>query len=98
MPDPETMYWQLSPDARAEIDAKWGPPPPRQANTEADARESQPRDLSADAPADLPADAFEIEKRRGTGRVFPTKFFPPSASITPIELFPGQTTYANLSR
>ncbi|KAI1452845.1 ribonuclease H-like protein [Annulohypoxylon moriforme] len=40
----------------------------------------------------------EPEKRRGTGRIFPTKFNPPTSSITPTELFPGKATYAGLTR
>ncbi|KAI1080084.1 ribonuclease H-like protein [Whalleya microplaca] len=38
------------------------------------------------------------EKRRGTGKVFPTKFTPPNRSILPTELFRGQRTYAKLTR
>ncbi|KAI3338882.1 ribonuclease H-like domain-containing protein [Ustulina deusta] len=37
-------------------------------------------------------------KQRGTGRVFPTRFTPPSSTITPTQLFPGQATYARLTR
>jgi ribonuclease HI len=33
------------------------------------------------------------EKRRGTGRVFPTEFSPRSDMIKPTELFPGQANY-----
>ncbi|KAI8623629.1 ribonuclease H-like protein [Xylariaceae sp. FL1651] len=42
--------------------------------------------------------SFGTEKRRGTGRVFPTRFTPPSTTIKPTELFPGKATYANLTR
>ncbi|KAI1359445.1 RNase H domain protein [Xylaria arbuscula] len=38
------------------------------------------------------------EKRRGTGRAFPTNFTPSSSTITPIELFPGKATYELLTR
>ncbi|KAI8965361.1 ribonuclease H-like protein [Daldinia sp. FL1419] len=37
-------------------------------------------------------------KQRGTGRVIPTKFTPPTDSITPTQLFRGQRTYGNLTR
>ncbi|KAI1489611.1 ribonuclease H-like protein [Biscogniauxia mediterranea] len=40
----------------------------------------------------------DLEKRRGTGRVFPTEFIPPTSSIMPTELFRGQATYAKLTR
>ncbi|RWA06400.1 hypothetical protein EKO27_g8711 [Xylaria grammica] len=36
--------------------------------------------------------------RRGTGRVFPTRFTPPSPTIKPTQLFPGQATYGLLTR
>ncbi|KAI0442770.1 ribonuclease H-like protein [Xylaria telfairii] len=39
-----------------------------------------------------------MKKRRGTGRVFPTRFNPPSTTIMPTELFPGKATYARLTR
>jgi ribonuclease HI len=38
------------------------------------------------------------ELRRGTGRVFPTKFAPPSASITPLELFSDRSTHMRITR
>ncbi|OTB10065.1 hypothetical protein K445DRAFT_323374 [Daldinia sp. EC12] len=41
---------------------------------------------------------FDAEERKGTGRVIPTKFIPPTDSITPTELFPGQRTYLNITR
>ncbi|KAI8946031.1 ribonuclease H-like domain-containing protein [Xylaria longipes] len=43
-------------------------------------------------------DTFDDEKRRGTGRVFPTVFNPPSAQVKPTELFPGKATYARITR
>lgn len=36
--------------------------------------------------------------RKGTGRVFPTKFVPPSDSVRPMELFTGLKAYMNISR
>ncbi|TGJ82976.1 hypothetical protein E0Z10_g5804 [Xylaria hypoxylon] len=38
------------------------------------------------------------EKRRGTGRVFPTKFAPPSSTITPTELFLVRANHAHFAR
>ncbi|KAM0807057.1 putative Ribonuclease H-like domain-containing protein [Seiridium cardinale] len=85
--DTDMMYEQLSPERRAEIDARWGPPHP--VNTQANASVSQPRGLPAD---------MGPEKRRGIGRAFPTKFFPPDRSILPTKLFPGQITDSNKCR
>lgn len=36
--------------------------------------------------------------RRGTGRIFPTKFTLPSPSFTPSSVFQGQATYAEITR
>ncbi|KAK8058998.1 RNase H domain-containing protein [Apiospora phragmitis] len=38
------------------------------------------------------------EKRRGTGRAFPTKFCPPSPTITPAELFAGRRAWMRATR
>lgn len=62
----EELYNQLSPESRAEIDARWGPPSPI---------------LSVNSDH---TDAI----RRGTGRVLPTTFVPPSPTSTPDNLFP----------
>lgn len=35
---------------------------------------------------------------RGTGRVFPTKFFPPSPTVAPLELFSGRRQHMAISR
>ncbi|KAK8072908.1 RNase H domain-containing protein [Apiospora saccharicola] len=40
----------------------------------------------------------ETEKRRGTGRVFPVKFCPPSPTITPAELFSGRRAWMRAIR
>ncbi|KAI0532380.1 ribonuclease H-like protein [Xylaria digitata] len=101
----EEMYWELSPESRAEIDSRWGPP--------SSSRGSQPQTLAVSNPgtsstiAIRPAiedfgmdldDGPGPRKRRGTGRVFPTRFTPPSSTITPTELFPGKVTHALLTR
>ncbi|KAH8657301.1 ribonuclease H-like domain-containing protein [Ilyonectria robusta] len=62
----QELYNQLSPEGRAEIDARWGPP----------------NHTASMSPA--LTDGF----RRGTGRVLPTKFVPPSPACTPDSLFP----------
>lgn len=36
--------------------------------------------------------------RRGSGRVFPTKFVPPSASVSPSELFCGRKRHMRITR
>ncbi|KAK4445243.1 ribonuclease H-like domain-containing protein [Podospora aff. communis PSN243] len=36
--------------------------------------------------------------RRGTGRVFPTKFIPPTAAVTPSALFTGRMRHMNVTR
>ncbi|TRX90105.1 hypothetical protein FHL15_009024 [Xylaria flabelliformis] len=41
---------------------------------------------------------FHDECRRGTGRVFPTVFTPPSTLLKPTDLFPGMATYARITR
>jgi ribonuclease HI len=46
----------------------------------------------------LPADLFGPGLRRGTGRVFPTKFVPPSAAVTPLELFSGRRNHGLITR
>ncbi|CAJ2507571.1 Uu.00g087570.m01.CDS01 [Anthostomella pinea] len=51
-----------------------------------------------DSEAPHMPDRFGPEMRRGTGRVFPTVFTPPSVHITPAELFHGKATYARLTR
>ncbi|KAI1747981.1 ribonuclease H-like protein [Xylaria castorea] len=43
-------------------------------------------------------DMFGNKKRRGTGRVFPTLFTPPSAQVKPTERFPGKATYVRNTR
>ncbi|GAB1314707.1 ribonuclease H [Madurella fahalii] len=48
-------------------------------------------------PAD-PLDALGPRLRRGTGRAFPTKFVPSSASVTPSELFSGQKSHMLITR
>ena len=53
--------------------------------------EATDSDLAAD-----PRDALGL--RRGTGLAFPTKFVPPSASATPLELFSGQKSHMLVTR
>lgn len=45
-----------------------------------------------------PLTSCETEKRRGTGRAFPTKFCPPSSTITPEELFSGRRAWVRAIR
>lgn len=47
-------------------------------------------------PVASPLDA--MGPRRGTGRVFPAKFVPPSVSGTPLELFSGRKSHMNVTR
>ncbi|RYP43198.1 hypothetical protein DL770_011780 [Monosporascus sp. CRB-9-2] len=88
------LYEQLSDEARAEIDARWGPPPSTRPNAQASSQvnsqsntgiNARPRIIGTAASPE--PDSFAI--RRGTGRVFATKFAPPSATSTPGELFPA---------
>ncbi|KAH6646102.1 ribonuclease H-like domain-containing protein [Truncatella angustata] len=93
--DTEAMYRELSPSARAEIDARWGPHSLHRSNNEEEAaavRLPWPMVLGPIYVTrnGIPLD-FGLEMRRGTGRVFPTKFFPPSSSIRPTELFTSRT-------
>ncbi|KAI0466992.1 ribonuclease H-like protein [Xylaria cf. heliscus] len=108
----EAKYWNLSPESRAEIDARWGPASSspglhaqtcaasNQDTSSATTNSSAPRQSPIVAHAGL--DDFDDmpgpKRLRGTGRVFPTRFTPPSSTITPIQLFPGQATYARLTR
>lgn len=57
-------------------------------------------DLPADIASSIPSEFLGPERKRGTGRVFPTKFHPSSPLIQPTELFreshpplPGQGQY-----
>ncbi|KAI1759420.1 ribonuclease H-like protein [Hypoxylon sp. FL1150] len=43
-------------------------------------------------------DLLYPRRRRGTGRVFPTRFIPPTYSILPTNLFCGTRTFGNLTR
>ena len=36
--------------------------------------------------------------RKGTGQIFPAKFHPPSATITPLELFSGRKVFGSWIR
>ncbi|KAI1472708.1 ribonuclease H-like domain-containing protein [Daldinia caldariorum] len=53
-------------------------------------------DEDEDDNGHVPSGSLEI--RRGMGRVIPTKFVPPTASITPTELFPAQRTSSGYTR
>ncbi|KAH9906518.1 ribonuclease H-like protein [Xylariomycetidae sp. FL2044] len=95
----EAMYWELSPEARAEIDARHGPHRPRGSRAPANGASvnaglSGPPGLDGDTSGSVPPDVLGLggpQKRRGTGRTFPTRFTPPrrNQNATPIELFPG---------
>jgi ribonuclease HI len=75
-------------ETRAVVNATWGPPGRR---SEAQA--------SNDNKPPIPKDIFGTPKRRGTGRVFPTKFDAPlTPSTLPTDLFVGIPTYGKLSR
>ncbi|KAI1820263.1 ribonuclease H-like domain-containing protein [Xylaria intraflava] len=93
----EDMYWELSAEARAQVDATFGPPPLRGSHAllGATSPDSMP---TVDASALDLEDRPSLQKHRGTGRVFPTKFTPPSGNIRPTELFPGRATYVNITR
>ncbi|OIW33173.1 RNase H domain protein [Coniochaeta ligniaria NRRL 30616] len=46
----------------------------------------------------LPADFFGPTLGRGTGWVFPTKFVPPSALVTPEQVFSGRKAHISITR
>ena len=75
----ENGYHEQPSDAnRAAIDVRWGPP-------------SSTHESSRACPAiinPLLGARYETSIRRGTGRIFPTEFCPPSATSTPDALFP----------
>jgi len=60
-------------------------------------RDSENEDEDADSSKsdDMPSG---VRPRKGTGRIFPTKFVPPSASVTPSELFTGQRQHMRITR
>lgn len=95
----QEMYNQLSPESRAEVDARWG-----RLNSTARSSNDQPSTAgttAASANRQSASDVVQPWKRvpsRGTGRVFPTKFFPPSDTITPPELFSGRAKFGGLTR
>ncbi|KAK6221388.1 hypothetical protein LQW54_001489 [Pestalotiopsis sp. IQ-011] len=82
----EAMYWDLDPEARAEIDGRWGPPPPRQFS------DAHARQILATLRQETLPQPFAPAKTRGTGRVFATKFSPPNGVVKPAELLPATTT------
>ncbi|KAI1305466.1 ribonuclease H-like protein [Xylaria venustula] len=108
--DEETreLYRELIPESRAAIDARWGPPSSSSASraqtgqAESSASVSRSTALSPgllSIPFGNDDDGwFGPKKQRGTGRVFPTEFTPPSSTITPLELFPAKATYGRLTR
>ncbi|KAI1159043.1 ribonuclease H-like protein [Nemania serpens] len=81
----EAMYRELGPEARAEIDSRWGPP-------------QSPRSLFVGAHTVSTREPDAPAKRRGIGRVFPTRFIPSTSNATLTELFPGTATSRSLSR
>ncbi|KAL7627954.1 hypothetical protein AAE478_002150 [Parahypoxylon ruwenzoriense] len=56
-----------------------------------DAEEDEDEHLDTQSPEGF----FGEERRRGTGKVIPTKFTPPTSSIIPTELFRGKKTRGN---
>ncbi|ETS86302.1 hypothetical protein PFICI_00130 [Pestalotiopsis fici W106-1] len=78
----EAIYWNLSPETRAIIYRVYGPPPPRQTS------DSQAQATLNRLRQNMPPHPFP-EKVRGTGHIFPTKFFPLNTTIKPMELFPA---------
>ncbi|EPE06079.1 rnase h domain protein [Ophiostoma piceae UAMH 11346] len=60
---------------------------------------------SSDVPSHGPGDedmhydgGWDEEMRKGTGRDFPAKFVPPSASVTPLDLFSGRKAHMLVTR
>ncbi|KAI0103203.1 ribonuclease H-like domain-containing protein [Nemania sp. FL0031] len=117
--DPRTMelYLNLSPEARAQIDSRFGGPPHARAARppnrgtanflpfhihEVDDDEGDEDDDEMDSLPDLeeasPPSTGMPSAVRGTGRVFPTRFIPPSTEIKPIELFSGTRAAAYYPR
>ncbi|KAI1114443.1 ribonuclease H-like protein [Nemania sp. NC0429] len=103
----ERLYSMLSPERRAAIDSRWGPPPGasnRVSSLNSDAHSPPQGPSTFDMSDDDLDDSPGPKKRRGTGRVFPVRFTPPSSTITPAQLFPGRevfpgrTTYGHLTR
>ncbi|KAI0968019.1 ribonuclease H-like protein [Xylaria arbuscula] len=112
--DEETreLYRELIPESRAAIDARWGPPsssPASQAQTYS-APSQDGSSASASRSTTFSPGLIRIpfayddggwfgpKKQRGTGRVFPAKFTPPSSTITPLELFPVKATCGRFTR
>ncbi|KAK4194086.1 RNase H domain protein [Triangularia verruculosa] len=58
---------------------------------------SEPQVIHSNVVAS-PLDALGPRLTRGTGRAFPTKFVPPSASATPSELFSGRVKRMRVTR
>lgn len=105
--DTEAMYWDLDPATRAQVDAKWGPSASRQSeNHTSTTVDTDPADeavvvttsKSTSLPTNFSEDSFGLKKVKGTGRIFPTRFYPPSNSITPTGLFSGRKTIGRLTR
>jgi ribonuclease HI len=64
---------------------------------DSNARRSNNQPTTTEDPH-IPTHSFGPGFRRGTGRIFPTKFGPPSASVTPLELFSGRKTHMLITR
>ncbi|KAI1811184.1 ribonuclease H-like protein [Poronia punctata] len=98
----EALYWQLDPQNRAEIDARWGPPRSSrpQAGTNANQGTSSARgdDSIPGLASNMSQLDLDMPRKKGTGRIFPGKFIPPSPTTKPISLFPGKPTYGGLTR
>lgn len=87
-----SLYEQLGDEARAEFDARWGPPPSTRANAQAspESNNLSSNGINAHPPIIVASPRpYSFAIRRGTGRVFPTRFTPPSATSTPGALFPA---------
>ncbi|KAI1439017.1 putative ribonuclease H1 [Xylaria sp. CBS 124048] len=87
---PNPFHLMLSPEARVDYNLQYERPPYRErvvANTASYGYASSSRASAGRAPP--PRVNYDADKKhRGTGRVFPTVFTPPSNTIRPFELFP----------
>ncbi|KAI1426563.1 ribonuclease H-like protein [Xylaria sp. FL1777] len=91
-------YGHLDPEIRAEIRSRLNGPRVRTGNSS----NQGPAPTIATPQFPLHLQRFSETElsalRRGTGRVFPTRFTPPSPTIKPTELFPGKATYVLITR
>ncbi|KAI0517464.1 ribonuclease H-like protein [Xylaria bambusicola] len=97
----ETMCRDLSLASEARIGSKKESSSlsrPSETQTLSASQHSKPSAIAGPSTATEQSMIDVLEKRRGTGLVFPTEFIPPSSTIKPTELFLGKATYARLTR